>query len=49
MAEPAKAYSETAKPQWSSGVDTISADIRTAAAQMIADSRIPGSDLRLRF
>jgi len=45
MAEPAKAYRESAKPKWSSAIDTISTDIRAAAAQIIADSLIPGSDL----
>jgi hypothetical protein len=45
IAEPAKAYSENAKVKWPSAADTISADIRIAAAQIIADSHTPGSDL----
>ena len=45
MAEPSKAYSNDVKPKWSSATDTISADIRAAAARMVADSRIPGSSL----
>jgi hypothetical protein len=45
MAESSKVYSEDAKPKWSSATDTISADIRAAAARMVADSRIPGSSL----
>ena len=47
MAEAGKAYSqdENAKAKWLPATDTISAEIRTAAAQIITDSRLPSSNL----
>jgi hypothetical protein len=45
MAEPGKAYSEDPRAKWSSAADTISADIRAAAARMVADSGTCGSRL----
>jgi hypothetical protein len=43
MAEPARSKHEGTKAQWSSATDTIAADIMSAAAQIIADSRISRS------
>jgi hypothetical protein len=45
MAEASKAYSQDteAKPKWRFGADSISATIRTVAAQMIADSQVSGA------
>jgi hypothetical protein len=45
MAEPGKAHTEEAraKPNWRFSADTVSVEIRTAAAQMIADSKVRGS------
>ena len=45
MAEPGKAYSEDPRAKWPSAADTISADIRAAAARMVVDSGICGASL----
>jgi len=47
MAEPAKTRDDgdDTKAKWSSATDTLSAEIRSAASQMVADSRLPGSRL----
>ena len=47
MPETVTARTEDAevKSKWRFSVDTASAEIRAAAAQIVADSRIPGSSL----
>jgi hypothetical protein len=47
MPEPAKAHNadKDSHAKWASANDTIAADIRAAAAQIIADSRLPDSNL----
>ena len=47
MAQTGEAYSEDAEanPKWRFSADTVSAEIRAAAEQMITDSQLPGAQL----